>query len=188
MRMKFGGLVPIALGLILALPATASAHTWTVDDACSNADRGTTYFFLGGPLTYWKVHNGLGVNNCHMWTTTIDETISDPVNYAAYYLPTNTSYDHVYDFFAWFHGDCDSHFRTRDARYRRYRDGTNGGVTEVYRVNQNTGSNCTQAKDLTGSSDKDQWNGSLGGYTMLIDKSTDPPGTRLGADQVQWVN
>lgn len=90
-----------------------------------------------------------------------------------------------YRFYAWYKGDCDAHFKTRDARYRRYRDGTAGGVTEVYHQNQNVGS-CSQSVDVT-SGDPDAWNGSNGGYATIIDKSFDPAGTKLGVDQVQWV-
>lgn len=169
---------------LASLTGVALAHSWSVDDSCGTANRGTTYFYLGGPLGYWNTHTGRGTNNCHMWTTTISETASDPVNYAAYYLPTGSNYDHTnYNFFIWTYGGCDDHFRAGDTRYRRYRDGSGGGVTETYRVNQNQG--CPIAIDATGS-DVDAWYGTQGGQTRLIDKSTSPIGTKIGADNVQW--
>jgi hypothetical protein len=163
----------------------ASAHSWTVDDPC-NKNNDAPYFYLGGPLSSWNIHSGQGVGNCHAWTTTIDESL-DVVNYAAWYLAVSASYDHTnYNYYVWFSGGtCDSHFNARDARYRRYRDGSGQPWVEVYRINQNV-SVCSQAKDVTGS-DVDAWYGSLGGQTRLIDKSTDTPGTRIGADQAQWV-
>lgn len=69
------------IAVTLAAPALA---TWTrgIDDDCKGAYP-TPYFYAAGPSNYWYTNSG-GVNNCHMWTTTVDQSIS-AVNLAWWY-------------------------------------------------------------------------------------------------------
>jgi hypothetical protein len=117
-----------------ALPAHAAVRH-DVDDACSQIEN--TFFSRYGPEQYWHWITGNGYNNvCFIWTTTTNGTSS--INYAEWYLPSFpencSSYTGDYYVDTWI--DSDSHFGTRSALYRRWRNGHGGGITETYKVAQ----------------------------------------------------
>lgn len=79
----------IVLAAVLSVLATSTASAAMsrgVDDDCKGT-YGTPYFFAAGPAIYWYT-NSSGVNGCHMWTTTIDYSLS-PVNIAWWYTDPN---------------------------------------------------------------------------------------------------
>ena len=180
--------------VLLLMTGLAHAHDLRrIDDACADGTSGL--FTADGPSTTWYVHSGANkaYNNCHMYTSTIGAT-ADVINYASYYLPVNSSQNG--DYYLWAYVACEdvsNHWSTTDARYRRYRDGTSNPVTETYRISQKSiVANCSTTSTstlLTATASTpptyDHWNASNGGYTMLIDKSSDS-GKYVSADMLEY--
>lgn len=76
--------VVLAVIAALTVASTSSAlATWSrgVDDTCGTGY--APYFWAEGPANYWYTSSG-GVSNCHMWTTTVPESLN-PVNIAHWY-------------------------------------------------------------------------------------------------------
>lgn len=158
----------VVFGVVLALkPAQAGHGNWSVDDTCSVSEVGT-YFRVGGPPTTVYVHQGKGINNCHLWVATQK---SEPwINFADWYLARDA--DHDGDYFVYAFIPCDSHSTARSARYYRYRSGTDALITETYSVNQDplcdTSAKVTDQGDGSG---YDHFYGSRGGYMRGSDRN-----------------
>lgn len=189
--------VMLGIALLAALAGTASAshNGWWYDDDCGTS--GTDpYFVPAGPPEYWKVHTSAlkAYNSCHMYTATISASASSPVNTGNWYLPTNNSnYQGDYYVYALVPCETDSdHWSTNDQRYRRYRYGTNQGVTETYRFTVRLFiSNCTTSNaqklitEINGPPNYDPF-GNFG-YIQLIDKNDEiGAGKHVGADRLDY--
>jgi hypothetical protein len=148
-----------ALGMMLALvPSFALAHLWYVLPGCDGNPYENPYFYPGGPLSGWTIHNYAdGEGNCHWRTFT--KTSSTPVNTASWYLPISTSYNHFYVVEAFI--PCD-HQSTHAWKYRRYPNGTLSGFTVISRTTEG------YCDELLGA-DIATYNGSNGGYIQLTD-------------------
>jgi hypothetical protein len=87
------GLRVIALLVVLLAAGLvpASAHNWSPDDHCATGVSPDGYFYAGGPPAYWYIQSG-GWNNCHLETF----TSSQRINYAHWYLPIMSAYNHIY--------------------------------------------------------------------------------------------
>ncbi|MFN2389678.1 MAG: hypothetical protein ABR575_08770 [Actinomycetota bacterium] len=176
--------------------AFASHRSHRVDDSCSVND--TTYFTAAGPDTTMYIHRQAdkAFNNCHVYTSTIGST-SDVVNSMSWYLPVSSAYDGDYYVYAFI--PCENisgHWNTTDARYRRYRNGSSRGITELYQYNMKAGIDyCTnqgwssfqkRITEINGPPSYDHFYGSQGGYMMLIDKSSDA-GKYVSADMLDYT-
>lgn len=71
----------------------ASAHDWFPDDGCRPGLSADAFFYAAGPSAFWGVYQG-GWNNCHLATST---TTGPLVNWADWYLPVSSSYEHTYN-------------------------------------------------------------------------------------------
>lgn len=185
----------VIICFVLITAGVAYAHNNSrIDDDCGAG--GTAPFWAAGPASTWYVHSGAGkaYGNCHMYTSTIGPT-ADVINYAAYYLSPSSAQDG--DYYLWAYIACENnttHWSTTDARYRRYRRGTANGVTETYHISQGgivagCSTNSTTAL-LTATASTpptwDNWVAGEGGYSMLIDKSSDP-GKYISADMLDYI-
>ncbi len=163
----------------LAIPESVQAATyWDVDDSCGGY---SAYFYAAGPSQNWHVHSGDGFNGCHMWTNTVCGSKScSIINWSAWYLPVDTSYDGTYSVGVW--RACDSHFTNDAVRYNRFAYGTAGGSTELYTVDQHV-----KACDITYyMTPIDIFQASSGGYMRMNDKSRDYPDPAC-ADYLQYL-
>lgn len=72
------------IALVVVPLGTSANASWfrLTDDDCKGL-YSSSYFFADGPSIYWYTNSG-GANSCHMWTTTIDQSLS-PENIAWYY-------------------------------------------------------------------------------------------------------
>lgn len=146
--------------MLALVPAVALAHLWTVVPGCSGDPYENDYFYPGGPLSGWLVHqypDGLG--NCHWRAFT--KTSSTPVNTASWYLPISTNYNHYYSL----HEFIPCHHASSHAwKFRRYANGTGGGFVTITR---STLGYCDSQLNV----DNATYNGSAGGYIQLIDNT-----------------
>jgi hypothetical protein len=163
-----------------SLPASAAAY-WQVDDSCGGTS--DTYFYPSGPLQYWRTHSGGGFNGCHMWTYTVCGNSScNVVNWANWYLPVNSAYNGYYGVWIWRAcASSDSHWTNDAVRYQRWANGTGGGSTETYVVDQHA-TPCDQSIRVTAS---DYFQATAGGKMRMIDKSSDHP-QPANADFLYW--
>ena len=162
----------------LIQPAAFAATYWDRDDSCGAYD---AYFDPAGPSVNWHIHQGNGFNGCHMWLTTIcNKSTCTSVNWASWFLPTSSAYSGNYHLGVWL--ACDVHFANDQAKYERYANGTGGGVTQTYFVDQSV-STCNQTNYFTNSAN---FNAPNGGYVRLRDKSPGYP-AKVSADYFQYL-
>jgi hypothetical protein len=178
MRKAF--LVAAAFGfgvLVGVAPALASHNYWAVDDSCGTG--GSTYFYPGGPASGWQVHSGNGYQGvCHMWTWPTCNSCNYE-QHGNWYRPTTSAYTGTYNVRIW--NDCDTHFDNTAVKYRRYANGTGGGVSQTYVFNQG-GSPCDTITHVGQGS----FNGPNGGYVKLIDSSSNTT-DEIGVDHLRYV-
>jgi hypothetical protein len=133
----------VTLALVLVLPlavvGTARAHNWYPDDGCRPGLSSDSYFWAAGPAANWGVYGG-GWNGCHLetWTNT-----TGTVNWAEWYLPISTLYDHSY-FLQPYVSSGGPQPYTSQAIYRAWCCGHDGGISFVGALDQNAnqGSFC----------------------------------------------
>jgi hypothetical protein len=116
----------LTLAIVLAFqpgPALA-AQQHIIDDPCVKSTSGT-YFWLGGPLSGWYIHNGSGINGCHLYNWTEGRAL--PVNWAVYALPVNANFNGQYDI--WQYVAC--HHNAPSYKYYIYSAGTAAGVQAI---------------------------------------------------------
>jgi len=169
----------MTVGAVLTtpLPAVASHDYWAVDDSCGVG--GSTYFFPEGPAVGWHVHTGNGYQGvCHMWTwpTCVGCNIQQAANW---YRPISSSHTGNYNVRIW--NDCDTHFDNTAVRYRRYANGTGGGVTQTWTFNQEAAP-CDSIQHVGQGS----FSGPNGGYVRLIDNSANQA-DEIGVDHLRYV-
>lgn len=118
----------------------AEAHNWYPDDGCGPGLSSDGYFWADGPASGWgTVANGW--NGCSMWTLTQQQTYP-AIQYAEWYLPISSSYNHTYNLQAYvpdMGASCSS--LSQGAHYHRYANGTAGGINSHHSFNQST--NCS---------------------------------------------
>jgi hypothetical protein len=170
-----------ALAVVMATssPDALALYAWQVDDWCGTSGS-DPYFYAVGPATSWNVHDGKGAGGCHMWTTTVGG--STFINWAAYYLPISSNYDGDYNVQIWIPCEDPNHFSTTDARYQRLADGTGAGVTGTMHFDQSRNL-CDRFWQI---GHQVHYNGSNGGYTRLVDTSSDVP-AHVGVDLLLYV-
>lgn len=137
------------------------------------------------------MHSGANkaYNQCHVWTTTVTTSV---VNSGYWYKPLGSSYEGDYRIWAFIAcEDVSNHFDARDARYHRYRDGTSGGITETYHINQRSlVSNCTTSSmstNVTAAGDGSGYDHFYSaGYMRLVDRS-DYSGENISWDMIDYI-
>lgn len=176
-RRFFVVLTALTASVALYMPSASAHSTRYIDDSCSVPGGGL--FYADGPAQYWYVKfYGPSPGGCHLWTTTITNWQS-PINTASWYLPISSGNNGNYITVAFV--PCDEHSETTDARYRRYRNGTGGGVTSTHSINQAAACNVDPVVHQTL-----YYDGGQGGYLKMIDPSWNA-NVPVSADRLGYI-
>lgn len=191
--MRLRRLVPLAALLVVSLqPIAASAHlNWQVDDNCGPVSG--TYISMFGPANYWYTGidgSWLGPTGCYTYTSTT--SLSSPINWAEWYLPSQPEFcgGYVHDFYAdaWI-GDGPN-WTTANAHYHRWRYGhQTGTATEHYRFSQAALTDQYKRVTATGSTPPtyDHFDACEGGMMDIYDNTGDASFKYMGVDLMKWT-
>ena len=153
----------------------ASAHNWYHDDGCQPGTTGDGYFWAAGPASDWGTYQ-VGWGGCSMYTVTKPNTLINPDQWAEWYLPIDSNYNHTYNLYH-YQPDigvyCSS--KTNSAHYHSWPNGHDGGIGSHYYQAESCTDYCTYIgqKALNGSNGglADVWDatGESGTWLLFVD-------------------